>query len=312
MKRLILKISTLSLVLMLTLFSCTNKEKITLQYNLKQGETLKQNMVMTMDLVQKFMGQEMKVSITMGTKTTFDVKESRENNYTLEVNFKELKVDMSVPGMDAATISFDSNTDTDVATQLNLGPMFKAIIDKPFEIVMNKTGKVESVKGLDTFLDAMLNAFDENVSEEIRRQMATQFGSQFSEEAFKSQFEQNTGYLPEKPVGIGDSWDTQITTMASNFKLNINATSTLKSIEDNVINLNIEGSISAPEGYEQEINGTKTKISLKGTQKGILKLNKDTGWIIFSDMTLNFNGEIEVGEIKAPVYAVSKITVTDK
>jgi hypothetical protein len=297
---------------MLLLFSCKNKEKITLQYNFKQGETLKQNMVMTMDLVQKFMEQEMKVSITMGIKTTFDVKESRENSYTLEVNYKELKVDVGMPGMDAGTISFDSNTDEDVATQTNLGPMFKAIINKPFEIVMNKTGKVESVKGLDTFLEAMFNTFDDNVSEEIRQQMAAQFGSQFSEEAFKSQFEQNTGYLPDKPVGTGDSWNSKITTMASNFKLNINATSTLKSIEDNVINLDIEGTISAPEGYEQEINGMKTKISLKGTQKGIIKLNKDTGWIIFSDITLNFNGEIEVGEIKAPVYAVSKITVTDE
>jgi hypothetical protein len=304
---------------MLILFSCGNKEKITLQYNFKQGEVLKQNMVMNMDLVQKIMDQEVKImdqevkiSLTMGMKTTFDVKERHENSYTLEVKYKELKVDVSIPGVDSGTISFDSNTDEDVATEANLGAMFKAIIDKPFEVVMDKTGKVESVKGLDTFLESMINTFDDNVPEEIRQQMVTQFGTQFSEEAFKSQFEQNTGYLPDKPVSVGDSWENKMAAMASNFRLNINTTSTLKSIEDNVVNLSLEGTVSVPEGYEQEISGMTTKVSLKGTQKGTLKLNKDTGWIISSNMALNFNGEIEIGGIKAPVYAASKITVTDK
>jgi hypothetical protein len=297
---------------MLILFSCENKEKITLQYNFKQGEVLKQNMVMSTDIVQKFIDQEMKISLTMGTKMTFDVKESRENSYILEVNYKELKIEVSIPGMEAGKVTFDSNTDEDVATQTNLGPMFKAIIDKPFEVVMNKTGKVESVTGVDAFLEAMLNTFDENVSDDVRQQMAVQFGSQFSEEAFKSQFEQNTGYLPDKPVGVGDSWNNQITTMVSNFKLNTNTTLTLKNIEGDVVNLNIEGTLSVPEEYEQEVNGIKTKTSLKGTQKGTLKVNKDTGWIISSDIMLNFNGEIEVGGVKVPVYVASKVTVTDK
>jgi hypothetical protein len=297
---------------MLILFSCGNKEKITLQYNFKQGEILGQNMVMSMDLVQQFMSQEMKISLTMGMKTTFEVKESQDNSYTLEGKYKELKVDAGMPGMEAANISFDSNTDKDVATETDLGPMFKAIIDKPFEVVMNKNGKVKSVKGISALLETMLSTFDESIPEDTRQQLAGQFGAQFSEEAFASQFEQSSGLLPDKPVEPGDSWDTQITTTASNFKLSIKMTSTLKSIEDNIVTLNVEGTVSAPEDNEQEINGVKTKISLKGTQQGTIKLNKDTGWTVSSDMMLNFNGEIEAGGMKVPIYVASKITVTDK
>jgi hypothetical protein len=314
MKHLILKISTLSLALMLILFSCGsgNKDKITLQYNFKQGEVLKQNMVMNMDLVQKVMEQEMKINLVMTTKTTLEVKESLEDSYALEVKFKELKTDIKMPNLDAGTISFDSNTDDDVATQINLGPMFKAVIDKPFEVVMTKTGKVKSIKGLDTFVESMLNSFDESVSEEIRQQMAQQFGSQFSEEAFKSQFEQSTGYFPDKPVGIGDSWDVKMETTASNFAITVAVKSAIKSIEDNAVNINIEGTVSTPAGYEQDVNGVKAKVSLKGTQKGTMKVNKDTGWVISSDIMMNFNGDIEVGGMKIPVYAASKITVTNE
>jgi hypothetical protein len=308
MKHFTLKISTLSLFLMFVLFSCGDKEKITLEYNLKQGETLKQNMVMNMDLVQKMMGQEIKISLAMTMKMAFDVKESQGDDYTLEVKFKELKTEAGIPGM--GNISFDSNTSENVATQENIGPMFKAVVDKPFEVVMNKTGKTKSVKGIDKLLEAMLGSFDENVPEEIRQQLIGQLGSQFSEEAFKAQFAQYTGYFPDKPVAVGDSWNVKMTTTVSNFSINLDLKSTLKSIEDNVVNLDVDGTVSTPEGYEQDVNGMKAKITLKGTQKGALKINKDTGWAIFSDITVNFNGEIEVMGMKVPVYAVSKITVS--
>jgi hypothetical protein len=283
---------------------------ITLEYNLKQGEILKQNMVMNMDMVQKFGGQEIKISIAMKMKMAFEVKESQNDSYTMEVKFKEMIATVGVPGMQ--NISFDSNTSEDVATQANIGPIFKAIIDKPFETVMTKTGKVRSVKGLDKFMEAMLGAFGEDVPEETRRQMIEQFGSQFSEEALKSQLEQSTGYFPDKPVGIGDTWNTKVATKSSNFTINIEIKSTLKSIEDNVVGLAIDGIVSTPEGYEMDINGAKAKASLKGSQKGTFKLNKDTGWVISSDMIMNFNGDIEVMGMKVPVYVASTIQITNE
>jgi hypothetical protein len=307
----LIKIGALGLVLMV-LFSCGNKDKITLQYDFKQGEVLKQNMVINMDLVQKFMNQEMKVSITMGMKMTFEVKESRDSDYTLEVRYKELKVEAGMPGVNVGKITFDSNTADSVATETNLGPMFKAIVDKPFETVMDKTGKVKSVKGLETCFENMINTFSDSVPESFRQQTIGQFGSQFSEEAFKSQFEQTTGYLPDKPVGIGDSWNTKLETKASSFAITVDAKLTLKSVEDNVVNVDLDGTVATPEGYEQEIKGMKTKIALKGTYKGTLKLNRNTGWIVFSDMMMNINGDIEVMGMKVPVYTALKATVTDE
>jgi hypothetical protein len=310
MKHLILKISTLSLFLMSILSSCGDKEKITLAYNLKQGEILKQNVVMTMDLVQKLGNQEMKLSLTMDMKMTFDIKESQNDDYTIELKFKELKTDVVMPaGM--GNITIDSKTSANAVTHEDMGPIFKAVVDKPVEVVMTKTGKIKSVAGMETLIEAMANSFSDSQFDSVhRQQIIEQFGSQFSEKAFISQFEQYTGYFPDKPVRKGDSWKVKMTTTASNFSVNIETKSTLKDIDNNVVSLGIDGTVATPEGYEQDVNGVNTKLSFKGSQKGTLKINKDTGWVISADIAMNFNGEVDAAGMKVPVYIASKITVT--
>jgi hypothetical protein len=265
---------------------------------------------MNMDLVQKMGEQEMKISLVTEIKMTYEVKECQSDSYTMEVKLKETKITTGIPGMN--NISLDSNTAEDLATQSDFSPIFKAVIDKPFEVVMTKTGKAKSVKGMEKLMDAMIGAFSEDVPEDVRQQITGQFGSQFSEEAFKAQLEQSAGYFPGKPVGIGDSWTSKITTNASNFAISIDMKSTLKSIEDNVANIDIDGTVSTPEGYEQDVNGIKAKVSLNGTYKGIFKINKDNGWVISSDLAMPLNGSIEVMGMKVPVYVASTIKVTDK
>lgn len=293
---------------MLILFSCGNKEKYVLEYNLAQGATYRQSIDMNMDLVQTVMNQEMKVNMIMNMKTVFDVKESRDDSYVLDMKFEELKTDINMPMI--GTVSLDSNTTDDIATQANPGAIFKALINKPIETVMTKTGKIESVKGVDSLLSGMINAFDESMPETIRQQMLTQFSSQFSEEAIKNQLEQNIGYLPDKPVSTGESWKMKMETKASNFLLIVDLKSTLKSVEDSIFTIDVEGTVATPDGYEQDINGVKAKIILTGTQKGTLKLNRATGWVISSDITMDFNGDTEFSGMKIPIVATSKVTVT--
>ncbi|MDR2026408.1 MAG: DUF6263 family protein [Prevotellaceae bacterium] len=311
MKHLILKTSILGLVFMSVLFSCDNKDKITLQYSLKQGETFSHDIVMNVDMVQKIANKDVKNNLVVNMKRTFEVKENHKDSCTLEGKYREWKIEGSMPLLSADRISFDSNTAENIATPANLSPALKAVIGKPFEIVLTKTGKVRSVKGMDKLTEASMNAFDDSVPVNTRKQMLEQFGVQFSDEAFKTDIESNT-YFPDKPVGTGDSWDVSTVTTASNFIINSDLKSTLKSIEDNTVTLYIEGTVSTPEGYEQDVNGVKTKVTLKGTQKGTLKISKDTGWIISSDMMVNFNGSIELLGVKAYIYCAIKMTLTDK
>jgi hypothetical protein len=290
---------------LMVLFSCGNagsKDKITLEYNLTKGETYKQNMVTDMKITQKIMDQEMVIDMKMTMKMASEVKEIQDNRYNMEWKYKELKVEAEIPGM--GNIAFDSNTPEDIATQTDFGPVFKAIVDKPLDLVMTKRGKVESITGFEALQEAMLNAIDENMPEAVRQQMTGQFGSQISEESLKAAIEQIGAYFPDKPVGVNDSWENEVNMNTSGFGFIIKLKLALKSIEDNVVTIDFDGTLTTPEGFEQE-------ISLTGTQRGSLKLDKNTGWVISADMTMDFAGNAEVMEMKIPISATGKTKITN-
>jgi hypothetical protein len=312
MKHFTTKIGILGVTLMMVLFSCGNagsKDKITLEYNLKQGETYKQNTVTDMKITQKIMDQEMTIDMKMSMKMSFEVKEIQDNRYKMELNYKELKVDAGIPGM--GNMSFDSNTPEDIATQADFGPMFKAIIDKPIDFVMDKRGKVESITGFDRLKEAMINSIDENMPEALKQQIISQFGAQISEEALKAMFEQTSNNFPDKPVGVNDKWENKVTVNTSGFGLNLDLKFVLKSIEGNVVNLDIDGTLATPEGFEQEVNGMKVKVSATGTQKGSMKIDKNTGWLISMEILQDFGGESEVMGMKIPLSVSGKTTSTN-
>ncbi|MDR1338726.1 MAG: DUF6263 family protein [Prevotellaceae bacterium] len=307
MKRFTLKISISALALMLVfpVFS-----QITLQYNFKQGETFKQNMEVSMNVVHSIMDQEMKASITMNCKTNYEVMDVKDENYTLKITYKEFKMNTAAP--DAGNISFDSNTPEDIATQQDLGPMFKAIVDKPLETVITKRGEVVSAKGMEKLAEAMRNSLDENIPEDIKQQLITQTGAQFSEESIKALFMQNSNFFPGKPVNTGDSWNVKTSMNIPNFTMDIDTKITLNDIENGEAVMEVEGNISTPEGYEQEFNGMKVKVIFKGTQKGLVKINRNTGWITSSNMTQSFSGNMEIQGMQIPISATSTILITDK
>jgi hypothetical protein len=288
---------------------CSAFSQITLKYNFKKGEIFKQNMVTDMNLTQKIMDQEMNINIILSLKSTFEIKEVTEESYILEVKHKEMKMNTAIPG--AGNISFDSNTPEDIATQQDLGPLLKATIDKPIEIVMTKAGEVKSVKGLDKINEAMLNSLDTNIPDAMKRQLTSQFSSQLSEENFKSMFSQNSSFFPDKPVNIGDTWNQKLSVTVSNFTTDSDIKMTLKSVDGKAVTMDVDGIISTPEGYEMEMNGMKAKASLKGTQKGTTTIDKNTGWIISSKSEQSFSGDIEAMGMKIPISATSTISISN-
>jgi hypothetical protein len=309
MKRITLKIGTLVLALM---FVCPAFSQITLKYNLKKGEIYKQNTVTSTEIAQKISEQqEIKVNFAINMKTTYEVKDVKDENYTLEMKYKEVKLNIAIPGK-GYSLSFDSNTPEDIATLQDMGPILKATIDKPVEIIITKTGTVESVKGVDKILEAMSGSIDKSIPDVEKKGILSQFSSQFSDEHFKTFFAQNSSYFPNKPVDKGDTWDVKLSTTISNFTLETNVKTTLKSIDENVVTIDTEGTVSTPEGYEWEMNGVKAKTALKGMQKGPIKIDKNTGWIIFSDIDQSFSGEIEVMGMKMPMSVTGKTTITSE
>jgi hypothetical protein len=306
MKYITLKVIALMFVLMSV---CPAFSQITLKYNLKQGEIFRQNIVTDMNLTQTLMGRDMNINVIMSMQMSFEIKEVKDGNYTLEGKYREMKVNMEIPG--AHNIAFDSNTPNDIATQQDMSPMLKAMIDKPVEIVMTEMGQVESVKGIDKLNEAMLNSLDTNIPDAMKKQLTSQIGLQFSEEYFKSIVSQNSSFFPNKPVNPGDTWNHKLSATVSNFTTDADMNMRLKAVDGVAVILDVDGMISTPEGYEMEFTGMKAKASLKGSQKGQATIDKNTGWMISSKMEQTLSGEIEAMGMKVPLSVTSTVSVSN-
>ncbi|MDR2384015.1 MAG: DUF6263 family protein [Prevotellaceae bacterium] len=307
MKNFTLKTGVLTLALM---FALPVFSQVTLKYNFKKGDILKQNMSETLDLSQKIMEQESKVNVVLTTYAIFEVKDVKDAKYTLEMKYKEVKVNTMIPGI--GNILLDSNVSENIATIQNLSPVLKAVVDKPVEIVVTATGKVESIKGVDKIGEAMLHSLDANINDATKQQLISQFGVQFSEKSISSFLSQNEGYFSSKPVNTGDSWNCKISSKISNIEMDIDMKITVKSIEADIVTLDAEGTLVSPEGYEIELNGMKAKATMKGSQKGWVKIDKATGWVVSSTITQTIDGNVEALGINIPMSINSTISVSDK
>ncbi|MDR0385312.1 MAG: DUF6263 family protein [Prevotellaceae bacterium] len=282
--------------------------QITLKYNFKEGDTFRQNMITSMNMTQKIMDQEIKMDFSINTQMACRVKNVRDDSYTMEITHKAIIINM-VGGNNSVT--FDSNTPKDTATAQDVSPMLKAIVNKPVEIVVNSAGQVESGKGFDKLFEAMNNSLDKNISEQTKQQMTELIKPHLSEESFKNMFMQNSIFFPGKPVSTGDRWNAKTSIAVSNFAVDVDMNMTLKSVDDSSAVIDVDGLASMPENFEQELNGTKAKVTLKGTHKGLVKIDKDTGRIISLNATQNLSGDIEITGMKIPITAILTKSVTD-
>jgi len=309
MKNLVTKISITGLILMLAIAcksgnNATNNdsEKYTIEYNLPQGETLKQIVSMESRTTQKLMGQEMESVIIMTMSSSFNVKGTDADNYLVDMTYDAIRMDVSVMGN---SVSFDSNTDEEKAFGQNLSPVFKAMTNIPIDLKINRQGKVELVNGYDKILDAMSDAASE-LDETTKKAMFQEFDNQFSDKAIKEMFEKTVMYFPPNPVAIGETWNikTQIT---QSFPIDVDMELTLTDVKDNVAIIEGTGNVST--NASQKMNGIQATITLKGTQTATIEIDTKTGWVINANVEQNLKGAMGT---KMPQTSVNIVKITDK
>ncbi|MDR2065121.1 MAG: DUF6263 family protein [Prevotellaceae bacterium] len=307
MKNLITKIGLLGLTLMFMLacgVSCKG-EKYTFEINLEKGTVLKQKILFESKSTQDVMGQKMESIITMTSEMSLDVKDFEDNVYTINMKFDALKMDMKMAGI---SLSFDSNTTETKARGQNMSPIFRAMINIPFEVKINKKGKVFSITGFENITAAMLDAMSE-LDENTKNIMTQQIGNSYSEETMKSTLEQSFSYFPENETAVGDSWkkDMDINIMNTAIKTSMNIT--LEKVVDNVASLKAEGTIKTDRDIVQNMNGIETKTSLTGNQTMNLQVDPKTGWVISGKMQQSLTGETNAMGMKIPITTVNTTTI---
>jgi hypothetical protein len=306
MKQFTIKSALFICAMMLVFSACGNKEKYTLVYNLNAGDVFGVFMSVDMNISQSVMGQSMDIGNHMKMNSLYVVNSVDENTIDMDFMFTSMRMDMSAAGFE---LSFDSETDTEFATAEDMSPLFRAITNLPFNMVMDRQGNVKSVSGMEKMIDAMFSVFDDEIDDFTKEQMVAQLGQQFDSESMQTTMGQSFAIFPENPVRIGESWKTTGTVNAGQVNLNMDMKTTLKSVNSHIAVLHVHGEFSTDAPIVQVTNGMETSVTLTGTQHGTMEIDMNTGWIIKGELTQDMKTEVEVQGMKLPQTISSKITI---
>lgn len=187
-----MKISVLTLVILLNGFWVS--AQIDLSLNLQVGQRFSLTTFQSITIVETPFGVENKTSTTVSGAYHYTVLEKRDSGYLMEVKF----TDFSQATTAAGSSSSFSSTATDTIQCMN--KVLKRIINRPFQVVMNKEYQWRELIGFD---DVFREAFATCATTEATRRIVDSVLM-----ANKSSFIQNGSIIPlslysggGKPIG---------------------------------------------------------------------------------------------------------------
>ena len=283
------------------------QEKATLRLNLKPGQTYVTSSTTKQQITQTIAGnaQEMSQTFTF----TYSFKPSKvEADGTIRGTYKydAVAVKMQSP---AGPVEYDSARDK-AAPANPMAKPFAALVGKELQVAMTPRGEIKEVKGADKILAAVLESMGD-LPAPVREMAKGQMEAQFGEAALKENFEQMTAIYPEKPVAVGESWDTE-QKITAGMPMTVNTKYTLKSLSGGKATLDVSATMKTdPDAPSGILPGAK--FGLEGTQTGSLVVDQATGWIESGAIKQSMDGKMsmDVGgqQMEIPMKIKSDATI---
>jgi len=241
------------------------QKKVELKYNLEAGAKYAYDIATEQDIAFEASGQTMVMNSKIGFEMTGDVEDNTTDNIVVKTVIDRVTMTQSIFGME---IKYDS--DDKEASQnpmaAHIAETFNELIGSSYTMTMDDKGNVTNMDMAELTDN---DDFAQNLSS----------GS-------------NYAIYPDGKVGVGDSWEKDIEPLeTSDMKYHIKYT--VQKITKKETTLKVEGTISANNVEEQEIN-------LEGTQSGTMIVDTESGWLIQSTIDQEITLDIEQGGQKFP------------
>ncbi|MFW5645401.1 MAG: DUF6263 family protein [Bacteroidota bacterium] len=217
---------------------------------------------------QEVMGIVQKVEMNSVIETESVVLESKANSTLLSVSYKRLRIETISPAV-------DFSIDTDTKEEQPGLKYLKALTNKPFRISINRNGEIDSIAGLDEVMQNIIAEVDTNSS--IFSQFKTTIHTFFDEEQIKNNLNQMNPIFPETKVGIGDSWNYQLGSIAGQFEFISTNNSKVIDIQKDKVILQIDSKVSVPEHLSKNFQDVNAIIDLKGSEVSEVGIDIKTG-----------------------------------
>lgn len=254
---------------------------MSLGLNLEVGKVYHQSSDARMIIAQEIDNQYYTMTNLIKGDYSFKVLSASKGLYRAEVRYGFVEVDFELPN---GRVVFSSRKDDkDDIFSLILSRM----VSIPFEVSIDRMGKVLEISGLDRLLDSMIDQFTDMSAEE-RSNLKTQFMSSFGPDNFKGSFEMLTAIYPEKRVKVGDAWPVS-TRLSGPLSASMDGTCMLSSADEEQIVLSGKSAFSSMTNNDP--NGNITAKNLRGTMNSEFQLDRKSGWITSASIKQEFEAD---------------------
>lgn len=246
-----------------------------LKFNLKPGTAYTYDM----DVMQNIEAAGTTSTNNLYSKYTFNVKEASGGDSKMEVVYDLMRMEVKSMGKTIKMSSEDQTTESQA---------FRDMVNKPFSMTVSPQGKVISIDGWE--------GIDKN-------------GAMKADD-LKQSMETSLNIFPDKPVKVGDTWKKEASMTMQMFKLNMSSTYTLTEVKGNTATISMESDIKMGQDNKAAANGMN--MDLKGTQKGKIDVELNTGMSLSGTITQEIKGEMQVQGQKMPMSIKSDIKISGK
>lgn len=272
------------LLFLLVIISCEEKHDIKL--DLKLNESYKIAVINEIAINENDTDGFNIVNILNSiSQTEYIVKKIDKDLYFLEGRIKFIKFEISTPN---GTVTMNSKGTRKEDIMSNF---LKKMIDKPFNLCLNKSGKVEKIENLENIYSNLLDDV-KGISKKQKEELQVQLKDKFNEIAFKEEIEIFTNVYPSEKIALNEKWSKKSNKTLMNLKGLYENTYKLRKLQKN--SAFIDGNTLMVE-FKSEKNDLP-RYNLNGTVKLKFKLNRKSGWIKEGLLDQKLKGYIEVSD----------------
>ncbi len=267
-----------------TLFSsCTIlASRIDLELHLKEGKSYNINTIANQKISQTIGRQKENITQKIGLGYTFNVKKiEADGTAFIDVTFNSILLNQ-----DGTTgkIQYDSsNPPNDIPPA---AATYAALLGQSFSIIISPEGSIKNIQGMEKITKSIMKKLDLPESRE------ESLNDKFGDKALKENMENLLGIYPDRPVRIGNSW-TKRTTIAKGLPMILESKYTLKERSNGIALLEVR-SEAKPSSAPIKKESVKFTYDISGTEKGYVKLEEATGWIVDGKISQQFSGQVKV------------------
>ncbi len=265
----------------------------TLQLNIQPGDAFRSTTTSTQEIIQTMSGSETRINQKSTITIRYTVRSRSENELVMDMRFERIRFEQETPMGEQV---YDSSQPADNPTpQLKqLAATYGAMLESSLAIVIDPgTGTQLRMEGWDKFLNRVLDRI-ELKDAEIRGKLEEQLQNSIQDRISAAGA---YGLLPPvygQPVQPGTTWsDRQTVKMMSD--MSVDTTFTMASVTPDTVTIELASSLQTPEDAPPvEMGFARMRYRLSGTQKGTIKVDRNSGWATSTTIEHKLDGQLEM------------------